>query len=77
MSDFKKKFNNAKDKFSGKTKEFTGKVTGNEQLELKGKIQISKADFKKNTDIGNNIDKIKENLAGRVNDKIDARKKKK
>ncbi|MBK5246254.1 MAG: CsbD family protein, partial [Peptostreptococcaceae bacterium] len=39
MSDSKYKLNNAKDKVLGEVKEAVGKVTGNEDLELKGKIQ--------------------------------------
>ena len=47
MSDSKRKFDHIKNKFAGGIKEVAGKVTGNEQLELKGKIQASKADIKK------------------------------
>ena len=36
----------SKDKVIGEVKEAVGKVTGNEELELKGKIQSSKADLK-------------------------------
>ena len=37
--------NNTKDKVVGEVKDTTGKVTGNEELELKGKMQSSKADI--------------------------------
>ncbi len=77
MSNFKKKMENAQEKFAGETKEAVGKITGNEQLELKGKIQSSKADFKKDTNIKDKVEQIKENVAGKINDKLDERKKRK
>ena len=48
MSDLKDKFENAKDKFIGKTKEALGKSTGSERTELEGKLQSKKADLKEN-----------------------------
>jgi uncharacterized protein YjbJ (UPF0337 family) len=77
MSDFKKDFDHAKNKIEGEVKEAAGKITGNEQLELKGKIQSSKADFKKNWDVKEKIEDIKENIAGKMNDRIDRNNKKK
>ena len=56
MSKFKRKFDHAKSKFSGEVKEAAGKLTGNEQLELKGKIQSTGADLKEN--VAEKIDKI-------------------
>ena len=38
MTDSKNKLENAKDKIMGETKEAAGKVTGNEELELKEKF---------------------------------------
>lgn len=76
MTSFKRKFDRAKDKFSGEVKENAGKLTGNEQLELKGKIQSSQADLHQNMDIGERINEIKENIAGKINDKMDENKKK-
>jgi uncharacterized protein YjbJ (UPF0337 family) len=76
MSDFKKDFNHTKNKVAGEVKEAVGKVTGNEQMELKGKIQSAKADLKKNWDVGNKIEDIKENIAGKMNDRIDKNNKK-
>jgi len=73
MNKEKRDFNNAKDKFSGKAKETVGKITGNEQLELKGKVQSSKADVKINVE--KKVDKIKEGIAGKINDKTDKKKK--
>lgn len=56
---------NGKDKLVGKVKETTGKVTGNEELELKGKLQAMKAD------IGNKMEDMKEDVLEKVNDFID------
>ena len=71
------KFDNSKDKIAGETKEAVGKVTGNEQLELRGKLQSSKADFKKKTNVGDKVERTKEGIAGKINgmmDKKDAKK---
>lgn len=65
------KFSNSKEKILGETKEAVGKITGNEQMELSGKLQSSKADFKKKTNVGNNVEKVKEGIAGKINDMID------
>jgi len=70
-------FNNSKEKITGEVKEAAGKITGNQQLELKGKIQSSKADFKKKTNLHNNVNKVKEGVAGKVNDMIDKNEAKK
>lgn len=77
MSNFKKNFDHAKNKFSGEAKIVTGRITGNEQLELKGKIQSSKADLKKNLNVADKIEDIKENIAESINKRIDQKKKKK
>lgn len=77
MSDLKKDVNHAKNKVAGEVKEAVGKITGNEQLELKGKIQSAKADLKKNWDVGDKIEDIKENIAGKMNDRIDRNDKNK
>jgi len=37
---------NANDKVAGKVKETVGRATSNDKLELKGKIQSTKADIK-------------------------------
>lgn len=68
MTDSKYKLNNAKDKVLGEVKEAIGKVTGNEELELKGKIQSSKSDLKEKGV------KIKEDITERINDIIDEKK---
>lgn len=71
MKTKKDSFNNAKEKVTGEVKEAAGRITGNEQLELKGKIQSSKADFKRKTNIHNNVNEVKEGIAGKINDMID------
>jgi len=71
------RFDNSKEKIAGETKEAVGKVTGNEQLELSGRLQSSKADFKKKTNISNNVEKTKEGIAGRINDMMDKKDAKK
>jgi uncharacterized protein YjbJ (UPF0337 family) len=76
MGDFKRKYDYSKNKFAGEIKETTGKVTGNKKLELKGKIQSSKADLKKNLNLKDKIEDIKEEIAGNINDRIDKNKKK-
>ncbi len=71
MANKREKMERAKDKFSGKVKETTGKITGNEQLELKGKIQSKRADLKEDLDVSEKIEDIKEDIAGKINDGID------
>jgi len=74
MNKFKKEIINNKDKVVGEVKENIGKVTGNETLELKGKIQSTKADINRKLNkasIDNKIDDIKENVAGKINKLID------
>jgi len=71
------RFDNSKEKIAGETKEAVGKVTGNEQMELSGRLQSSKADFKKKTNISNNVEKTKEGLAGKINDMMDKKDAKK
>jgi uncharacterized protein YjbJ (UPF0337 family) len=71
MTDSKDKIDNAKDKSIGGVKEAVGKVTGNDELELKGKIQSSKADLK------DKAHEIKEDAAGKVNSIIDKKKENK
>ncbi|MCX5780054.1 MAG: CsbD family protein [Firmicutes bacterium] len=68
MTDLKGKIDNAKDKIVGEVKEAVGKVTGNEELELKGKIQSAKPD------LGDKVDEIKQGIAGKINDLIDKKK---
>lgn len=65
MTNLKGKIENAKDKIVGEVKEATGKVTGNQEMELKGKIQSSKADVKKKAG------EIKEGIAEKIKDITD------
>ena len=65
MTHLNDKLTNAKDKVLGEVKETVGKVTGNEELELKGKIQSSKSDLKEKGG------KIKEDITKGINDIID------
>ncbi len=66
-----KKFENTKGEVAGKIKEAAGKLSGNEQLELKGKLQSSKASFKKKMDMGNIVTDVKESIAEKINNIID------
>ena len=77
MKNYEKDPDYTKNKLAGQIKEAAGKITGNEQLELKGKIQTSKADLKKSVKISDRIEDVKEKIAGSINDKIDKNKKKK
>lgn len=65
----------AKNKLAGGIKEVAGKITGNEQLELQGKIESAKADIKKNTNIADKLEDLKDNIAGHINDSIDKNKR--
>ena len=49
MSNAKGKIEATKDKLVGGVKEKVGKVTGNEKLELKGKIQHKKGELEEKT----------------------------
>jgi len=66
MTDFKDKLVNAKDKIVGEVKEAVGKATGNEELELKGKLQSTKADFNEK------VAEIKGGIVDKVNDVYDS-----
>ena len=65
MTNAKNKLNNTKDKVVGEVKEAVGKVTGNEELEFKGKMQSLKADVNKKGE------EIKESAAEKINDFVD------
>ena len=70
MPNLKHKINNIKEKLTGEANEAAGKATSNEELELKGKVQSSKADIKKK------VGGVKEDITGKINDKIDEMKDK-
>ncbi|MBU3188156.1 hypothetical protein K9O30_00985 [Clostridium bowmanii] len=65
MTDSNNKFENTKDKVVGKTKEAVGKATGNQETELKGKLQYQ------NGVVNDKVDGIKEKVAGKINDALD------
>lgn len=71
MSAIKKKAPIIKDKVLGEVKEAVGKASGNETLELKGKLQSLKADIKEKLDIEDRAEELKEGIAGIINDGID------
>jgi uncharacterized protein YjbJ (UPF0337 family) len=71
MQDLEDKISVAKDKIVGGVKEVVGKASGNQELELKGKIQSFKADINETTNIGDRVEEIKESVAGMINDSID------
>ncbi len=77
MTHLTRKIDRTKDKISGEIKEATGKITGNEQLELKGKIQSSQADLRNGMNVSERVEIIKENIAGKINDSIDEKEAKK
>jgi len=70
ISEFDKRASRGMDKFSGRVKKLSGKLTGNEQLELKGRLLISRANFNEKTDIRNIIHNLKEKIAGKINDSL-------
>lgn len=69
MSDANKNSSIEKDKVLGKAKEAVGKVSGNESLELEGKMQSLKSDVKEKMNI--DTEEIKEGIAGAINDGLD------
>lgn len=73
MEDFKNKLAKTKDKVSGEIKDKVGQITGNETLELKGKIQSAKSDIKEKVNKNNfkkEVDDVKENIAEKINNII-------
>jgi uncharacterized protein YjbJ (UPF0337 family) len=61
MPNLNNKVENVKDKVVGKIKETAGKVTDNQEIELKGKLQYQKGDLKEK------LDQVKDNIAEKVN----------
>jgi len=59
MNKLERKLDQTKNKISGAAKQAAGKISGDEVLELKGKIQSSKADLQKKTDVDDLSRKIK------------------
>lgn len=75
MKDSKDTIKNTKDKIEGKIKEVAGELTDNEQLELKGKLQIAKADIKKKMDVKDKVNEVKEDFAKKINNTLDKKGK--
>lgn len=72
MSNAKGKIEATKDKLVGGVKEKVGKVTGNEKLELKGKIQHKKGELEEKTiDMVDQAGEITDDIAEKINDTID------
>lgn len=65
MADVRDKLKNIKDKVTGEAKEAVGKLTDDEELELKGKIQSTKADAVKK------ISDKKDEILEKINEKIE------
>jgi uncharacterized protein YjbJ (UPF0337 family) len=75
MNRTERKLSQAKNKISGVAKQIAGKITGDEVLELKGRIQSSQADLQKRTDVDDAIQEIKKSaeqgkatIAKKIND---------
>ena len=68
MTNLKDKFESAKDKVIGKTKETLGKATGSEETELNGKLQGQKADLVEK------FAETKEKISKKINDALDKNK---
>lgn len=77
MKKIKRDIDHTKNKLAGEVKEAAGKITGNAQLELEGKIQSSKADIKKSMNVSDRIEDFKENIAESINKRIDKNTKSK
>lgn len=60
MNSFERKLDRAKNKVSGVVKQAAGKITGDEVLELKGRMQSSQADLQKRTDVDDAIKQMKQ-----------------
>ncbi|MDD3306545.1 MAG: CsbD family protein [Acetobacterium sp.] len=72
MSNTKGKIESTKDKLVGGVKEKVGKVTGNEKLELKGKIQTKKGELEgKAIEVVDQVEKTTADIAEKINDAID------
>ena len=64
MSNLNNKVENAEDKVVVKTKETAGRVTGNREMELKGKLQYEKGDLKEK------FDKTKDKVTDKINETL-------
>jgi len=69
------------DKMKGSMKEFAGKVTGNEELEARGKVDQIKGDLKDRADdakqaVSDKASELREKAGEKVNDILDDVKEK-
>jgi len=60
MNDFERKLNRTKNKVVGVMKQTAGKITGDDVLELKGRMQSAGADLQKKTDVDDGIRHVKQ-----------------
>lgn len=65
MTDANDRLNREKDRLLGGAKEIFGKATGDQETELKGKMQ------KKKAEAGDKISDAKNSVLGKINDAID------
>ena len=71
MTDLKNKFDSAKDKIMGRTKEDIGKATGNEETELEGRAQSKTGELKEK------LGEFKEKVAKKINNTLDKKEENK
>ncbi|MGH4124256.1 MAG: CsbD family protein [Clostridium sp.] len=64
MPNLNNKVENVKDKVVGKIKETAGKVSDNQTMEIKGKLQYQKGNLKEK------IDKTKDKIVDKFNDTL-------
>lgn len=60
MNNFEQKLNRTKNKVAGVIKQTAGKITGDDVLELKGRMQSAGADLQKKTDVDDGIRHVKQ-----------------
>ena len=59
MKSFERRMDRTKGRFNGSVNQAAGKISGDEVLELKGRMQIAQAELKEKTDIGIQLDRLK------------------
>jgi len=64
MKNSKYKVENAKDKVIGKAKETVGSASGDQEMELEGKLQYQKGNLKEK------VDKTKDKISEKFNDTL-------
>ena len=62
MNSFERKLNRTKNKVAGAIKQTAGKITGDDVLELKGRMQSAGADLQKKTDVDDGIRHVKQSV---------------